>query len=74
MSDYKGVFVSFSDEEWELLKKYAAAKRKYEVGKGFTVKVAVNELAHAVLDAMLNSEIYDEDGQAVDWKNISLNR
>ena len=59
MSDYKGVFVPFTDEEWEMLKKYAAAKRKYEVGKGDTVKVAVKEITSAVLDALFNSEIFD---------------
>ena len=43
----------------EMLKKYAAAKRKYEVGKGDTVKVAVKEITSAVLDALFNSEIFD---------------
>ncbi len=67
--DFPGIFVPFTEEEWELLKKYTAARRKYEVGKGYTVKVAVSEITHAVLDAILNAEIRDENGNIVDWKN-----
>ena len=74
MSHYRGVFGPFTYEEWELLKKYAAAKRKYEVGKGYTVKVAVQELVGAAFDALLHSEICDSDGNPVDWKEMLLNR
>ena len=66
--NYPGIFVSFTKEEWELLKKYTAAKRKYEVGKGYTLKIAVNEITHAVLDAIMCAEIRDRDGNVVDWK------
>ena len=68
--NYPGIFVPFTSEEWELLKKYTAAKRKYEVGKGYTVKVAVKEITQAVLDAFLSEEIRDSDGNLVDWKKM----
>ena len=64
----KGFWVQFTDKEWEILKKYAAAKRKYEKGTGYTVKVAGQELCDAVKDALLNADILDQDGNSVDWK------
>ena len=67
--DYPGIFVPFTHEEWDLLKKYTAAKRKYENGKGYTVKVAVDTITHAVVDAIMNEEIIDKDGNVIDWKN-----
>ena len=51
----KGFWVQFTDQEWVILQKYVASKRKYEKGMGYTVKVAGQELCDAVKDALPNA-------------------
>ena len=42
-----------------MLKRYAAARRKYEIGKGFTIDKAI-------------AQIVDERGDIVDWNSEYL--
>ena len=46
---------------------YAAAKRKYETGKGFTVDAAINEMTSIGIDAMSQTTIFDKEGNLVEW-------
>ena len=66
----KGIWVPLTDEQWNTIKKYAKAKRDYEVGKGFTMKDALKELVDSSLMALEHADFYDQDGNRVDWHNI----
>ena len=64
-----GIGVLWFIQELWLFSMVLALIRKYETGKGYTVKVAVSTITHAVVDAIMNEEIIDENGNVVDWKN-----
>ena len=61
------LIITVTNEEYALLKAYAAAKRKYEVGKGFTVNKAVNEMVSIGIDAISQTTIFDKQGNLVEW-------
>ena len=61
------LMITITDEEYALLKAYAAAKRKYEVGKGFTVDKAINEMTSIGIDAISQTSIFDNEGRLVEW-------
>lgn len=61
------LMITITDEEYALLKAYAAAKRKYEVGKGFTVDKAINEMTSIGIDAISQTPIFDNEGRLVEW-------
>ena len=55
----KFIKIKLSSNEYEMLKRYAAARRKYEIGKGFTIDKAI-------------AQIVDERGDIVDWNSEYL--
>lgn len=61
------LMITITDEEYALLKDYAAAKRKYEVGKGFPVDKAINEMISIGVDAISQTPIFDKEGNIVEW-------
>ena len=61
------LMITITDEEYALLKAYAAAKRKYETGKGFTVDMAINEMTSIGIDAISQTTFFDKDGNLVEW-------
>ena len=61
------LMITITDEEYALLKAYAAAKRKYEGGKGFTVDKAINEMTSIGIDAISQTPIFDNEGRLVEW-------
>ncbi len=63
----RGIWFEFTDEQWELLKKYAEAKRKYEHRKPFSMKFAAEEIFFSMIEALESEEIYDSDGNLVNW-------
>lgn len=54
------------------MKQYAKAKRDYEVGKGFTMRNALEELVDNSLMALRDVEFTDSNGNLVDWKNLEV--
>ena len=66
----KGIWVPLSDEQWQLIKQYAKAKRDYEVGKGYTMKDVLKELVDTSLNALEEAEFEDREGNRVDWKKL----
>ena len=63
----KNIVVEFTDSEYEMLKNYAAARRKHEVGKGFTVVDTIAQIVSIGLEAISETIIVDKEGNAVDW-------
>ena len=61
------LIIKITDTEYNMLKAYAAAKRKYEVGKGFPVDKAIAEMASIGLEAIAETTIIDKDGNFVQW-------
>lgn len=62
----EGMCIKLTDEEWTLL------KRDYEVGKGFTMRNALEELVDNSLMALRDVEFMDSNGNLVDWKNLKV--
>ena len=61
------LIIKITDTEYNMLKAYAAAKRKYEVGKGFPVDKAIAEMVSIGLEAIAETTIIDKDGNFVQW-------
>lgn len=61
------LIIKITDDEYNMLKAYADAKRKYEVGKGFPVNKAIAEMVSVGLEAISETIILDENGSPVDW-------
>ncbi len=61
------ILVDLSDTEYALLKAYAAARRKYEVGKGYRVENAIAQAISIGVDAIAETTIFDREGNVVDW-------
>lgn len=62
------VLIDLTDAEYTMLKSYAAARRKHEVGKGYRVEHAIAQAISIGVDAISESTIFDKDGNLVDWK------
>lgn len=67
------LIIKITDDEYKMLKAYAAAKRKYEVGKGFPVDKAIAEMVSIGLEAISETIILDEYGNSVDWNTYCEN-
>lgn len=65
--------VVISDDEYRMLKAYAAAKRKYEVDKGFPVDKAIAEMVSIGLEAISETIILDKNGIPVEWNTCDKN-
>ena len=63
----KYITIEMTDSEYEMLKAYAAARRKYEVGKGFTIAKVVAQMVSIGLDAISETVIVDQNSQIVEW-------
>lgn len=63
------ISVSLSKNEYEMLKKYAAARRKYELGKGFTVDKAFAQVVSIGLESIAQTEIFDKNGNIINWND-----
>ena len=63
------ILVDLTDAEYTMLKAYAAARRKYEVGKGYRVENAIAQAISIGVDAISETIIFDRNGDVVDWKN-----
>ena len=61
------LMINITDEEYALLKAQAAAKRKYETGRGFNVERAINEMISIGIDALSQTTILDKEGAIVNW-------
>ena len=61
------LIIKITDAEYNMLKSYAAAKRKYEVGKGFPVDKAIAEMVSIGLEAIAETTIMDKDGNLIQW-------
>ena len=59
------LIIKITDTEYNMLKAYAAAKRKHEVGKGFPVDKAIAEMVSIGLEAIAETTIIDKDGNLV---------
>ena len=68
----KFIKIKLSSNEYEMLKRYAAARRKYEIGKGFTIDKAIAQVVLIGLDAISETQIVDERGDIVDWNSEYL--
>lgn len=64
----KYLTIAMNDEDYELLKKYAKATRKYETGSGFTIKSAIELMIKIGLDAIKETVIIDKQSNIVNWK------
>ena len=63
------ILVDLTEAEYTMLKAYAAARRKYEVGKGYRVENAIAQAISIGIDAISETTILDKDGKLVEWKN-----
>lgn len=63
------ILVNLTDAEYAMLKAYAAARRKHEVGKGYRVENAIAQAISIGVDAISETTIIDKNGNTVDWKN-----
>ena len=64
------LIINVTPEEYEMLKSYAAAKRKHEAGKGFTIDTAIAELVSVGLNAISETMILDKNGNHVKWNTF----
>lgn len=67
------LIIEITDDEYKILKAYAVAKRKHEVGKGFTVDKAIAEMVSIGLEAISETIILDENGNKVNWNTYCDN-
>lgn len=70
----KFVKIKLSTDEYEMLKRYAAARRKHEIGKGFTVDKAIAQVVSIGLGAISETQIVDEHGDIVEWNSEYLQK
>lgn len=66
------VLVDLTPDEYDLLKEFAAARRKYEVGKGYRVGNAINEALSIGIESISETLIFDKNGELVNWKNAHI--
>lgn len=59
--------IVIEETDYEMLKKYAKAMRKYAVGKGFTIDRAVQQAISIGIDAIRETQFVDEEGHEIDW-------
>ena len=62
------ILVSLTDTEYAMIKAYAAARRKYESGKGFRVEHAIAYAIAIGIESLSETVILDKKGEPVDWK------
>ncbi|MEE1054114.1 MAG: hypothetical protein U0L33_07260 [Acutalibacteraceae bacterium] len=67
------IIIHITDDEYKMLKAYASAKRKYDVGKGFPVDKAIAEMVSVGLESISETVFLDESGVPVEW-NIYCKR
>lgn len=67
------LIIKITDEEYQMLKAYAAAKRKYEGDKRFPVERAIAEMVSIGLDAIAETVIVDKEGNSVQWNSYCAN-
>ena len=65
----KFIKIRLSDNEYEMLKKYAKARRKYEIGNGFTIHSAIEQMVAIGLSAIEETQIVDKNHKPIDWKS-----
>lgn len=58
--------ITLSEEEWEVLKKFAKVRRK-ELGRGFTVHDALKLMVEWGMAEITRYDAYDQDGNEIDW-------
>ena len=63
----KYITIEMADSEYEMLKDYAAARRKHEIGKGFTINKTIAQMVSIGLEAISETIIVDQNGQVVEW-------
>lgn len=63
----KIIELELSCEQYEMLKNYAKAMRKYEVGKGFTIKSAIEYALSIGLNAIEETIFVDNDHKEISW-------
>lgn len=68
----KYLTIEMTDNEYDMLKAYAAARRKHEVGKGFTVVKAVAQMVSIGLEAISETVIVDQEGKLVEWNKDNI--
>ena len=61
------ILVDLTDAEYAMLKAYAAARRKHEVGKGYRVEHAIAQAVSVGVDAISETIILDKQGKPVAW-------
>ena len=61
------LMIKVTDAEYEMLKAYAAARRKYEVGKGFNIDAAIAQMVSVGIQAISETVILDKEGNVVNW-------
>lgn len=59
--------IELSDDDWEVLKKYARATRKYQEMKGYTVNDALEEMIRQGMTSVALTEFSNSDDEEVDW-------
>ena len=67
------LIIKITDDEYKMLKAYAATKRKYEVGKGFSVDKAIAEMVSIGLEAISETIILGENGNPIEWNTYCEN-
>ena len=60
--------IKVTDAEYEMLKAYAAARRKYEVGKGFNIDAVIAQMVSIGIEAISETTILDKEGNVVNWR------
>lgn len=63
----KYITIEMTDSEYEMLKDYAAARRKHEIGKGFTIGHTIAQMVSIGLEAISETIMVDKNGQLVEW-------
>ena len=59
--------IAIAEEYYEVIKKYARARRKYEIGNGYRVENVIADILEVGLDGIRNAEFTDASGAVVDW-------
>ena len=63
------VLVELTDAEYAMLKAFAAARRKHEIGKGYRVENAIAQALSIGIGSIAETQILDKDGMPVEWKS-----
>lgn len=61
--------IELSEDDWEVLKKYAKATRKYNEIKGYTVNDALHQMVVDGMNSIASMDFQDPDNdyENVDW-------